>query len=105
MEQWGLVLKPKRTWDGSKEHIFKIRGITDAAYVACPDTRMSVSGMATFLEDAPIECKSNMQKCVTLSVTEAEIVAATSCVQSMLFEYQLEREVITVCSPYHTIPP
>jgi hypothetical protein len=54
---------------------------------------MSVSGTAVFLEGAPIECKSNMQKWVTLSVTEAEIVAATSCAQSMLFEFRLLRSI------------
>ena len=29
--------------------------------------------------------KSKMQDCVTLSVTEAELVAATNCVQDMIY--------------------
>ena len=33
--------------------------------------------------------KSQMQQCVTLSVTEAEYVAATSCVQDMLYVRKL----------------
>jgi hypothetical protein len=89
----GLLIKPKTTWDGSKNHVFTIEGGSDSTYASCPDTRMSVSGTAVFLEGAPIECKSNMQKWVTLSVTEAEIVAATSCAQSMLFEFRLLRSI------------
>ena len=33
----------------------------------------------------PTSMKSNMQLCVTLSVTEAELVAATQCAQDMLY--------------------
>jgi hypothetical protein len=89
----GLLIKPRATWNGSKNHVFTIEGGSDSTYASCPDTRMSVSGTAVFLEGAPIECKSNMQKWVTLSVTEAEIVAATSCAQSMLFEFRLLRSI------------
>ena len=50
-----------------------------------PETRRSVSGYATFLNGAPVTAKSKMQDCVTLSVTEAELVAATNCVQDMIY--------------------
>jgi hypothetical protein len=89
----GLLIKPKMAWDGCKNHVFEIGGSSDSTYASCPDTRISVSGTATFVEGAPIECKSNMQKWVPLSVTEAEIVAATSCTQSMLFEFCLLRSI------------
>ena len=50
-----------------------------------PDTRKSVSGYTGYLEGAPFIQKSRMQAYVTLSVTEAECVAAVQCVQEMLF--------------------
>ena len=40
--------------------------------------------MERILNDAPFVRKSKMQRFVTLSVTEAECVAATSCMQDMM---------------------
>jgi hypothetical protein len=48
-------------------------------------TRKSVSGYANFLNGALVTAKSKMQECVPLSVTEAESVAATNCIQDMLY--------------------
>jgi hypothetical protein len=48
-------------------------------------TRKSVSGYTTFLNGALVTAKSKMQECVTLSVTEAELVAVTNCIQDMLY--------------------
>ena len=82
----GLVLAPKRTWDGKdKSFKFIISGKSDSDYATNPETRHSVSGWSTFLEGAVVTTKSRMQKCVTLSVTEAELVAATECAQDMIF--------------------
>ena len=82
----GWLLKPTRVWDGrDKSHKFKVHGYSDSDYAKDPETRRSVSGFATFLEDAPVTANSNMQNCVTLSVTEAELVAAIMCVQDMLY--------------------
>jgi hypothetical protein len=41
--------------------------------------------MLHFLNGALITAKSKMQECVTLSVTEAELAAATNCIQNMLY--------------------
>ena len=82
----GLKLNPTGKWDGKdKNYKFKITGKSDSDYAKDPDTRRSVSGWAAFLNDAPYTRKSRMQKFVTLSVTEAECVAATECVQDMLY--------------------
>jgi hypothetical protein len=89
----GLVLKPGVKWDGDREREFVITGRSDANYASCPDTRRSVSGYSVFLFDAPTENKCNMQNWVVLSVTEAELVSATSCAQSMLFHYRLLRSL------------
>ena len=54
----------------------QIHGMSDSDYANDPETRRSVSGYATFLNDAPVTAKSKMQDCVTLSVTEDELMAA-----------------------------
>ena len=81
----GLMLKPNKKWNGSKDFEFEITGDSDSNFATCPETRRSVSGWSAKLNGAPYTRKSKMQKFVTLSVTEAECVAATSCVQDMLF--------------------
>jgi hypothetical protein len=49
------------------------------------DDGPSVSGFAVFLEDAPITEKRNIQRCTSLSITEAELVSGSQCAQEMLF--------------------
>ena len=46
---------------------------------------ISVTGYATFLEGCVINTKSRMQPITALSVTEAELVAATECAQDLLY--------------------
>ena len=45
----------------------------------------SVMGYAAFLKGVPIMQKSGMQKCVTLLVTKAEMMATVTCIQDMVF--------------------
>jgi hypothetical protein len=85
MPEQGLELKPSRKWDGNRDFQFVISGASDANFATDPSTRKSVSGYAVFLEDAPVSMKSGQQRSVTLSVTEAELVAATQCAQDMLY--------------------
>jgi len=66
-----------------------ISGRSDSYHVKCPDTRKSVNGYTAFLCSAPFKCRSVMQNVVSLSVTEAEEIAATECVQDMLFAMHL----------------
>jgi hypothetical protein len=81
----GLLLKPIRKWDGNLSYELVITGRPDSDYAKDTDTRGSVSGTSTFLNGSPIHTLSNTQKSETLSVTEAELVAATQCVQDMPF--------------------
>jgi hypothetical protein len=82
----GLVLKPKRKWDGKDKNFeFEISGMADAEYAKDTESRRSVSGYCTFLEGAVVSAKSKQQRCVTLSTTEAEMMAMTDCVQDMMF--------------------
>jgi hypothetical protein len=80
----GLTLRPDAKWDGNRDFEFTIEGFSDANYAAHVEGRRSVTGYAVFLNGAPIREKSRMQNCVTLSVTEAELVAATECTQDMI---------------------
>ena len=81
----GLLLKPWGKWDGGAEYKFTIFGVADSNFATCPDTRKSVSGWSAYLNGAPYTRKSKTQPIVTLSVTEAECLAATSCIQDMLY--------------------
>ena len=82
-------MKPTGTWDGNPNFEFEIRGISDSDYAKDPETRRSVGGRFVYLQDAPIVTVSRMQGCVTLSVTEAELVEATNCAQDMLFAMRI----------------
>jgi hypothetical protein len=73
-------------WDPKdRDFEFEISGKSDSDFAKDPETRRSVSGLAAFLNEAPYVRKSKMQKFVTLSVTEAECVSGTSCIQDMLY--------------------
>jgi hypothetical protein len=81
----GLLLRPDAKWNGDANFEFVVSGRSDSDYAKDPDRRRSVSGYSTFLCGAPVTMKSRMQGCVTLSVTEAELVSGTQCAQDMLF--------------------
>jgi hypothetical protein len=85
-KEYGLVLKPMGKWDGSTDsEKIVITGVSDSDYAKHIETRRSMSGYSVFVNRAPVAMKSKMQELVTLSVTEAELVAATHCAQEMLY--------------------
>jgi hypothetical protein len=86
----GLTLKPTGKWDGiDKNYEFRIRGKSDADYAKDPDNRKSISGTTTFLEDTPVAMRCGQQNNVTLSTSEAELMAAVQCAQDMLYVYRI----------------
>jgi hypothetical protein len=86
----GLVLKPSGNWDGKDRNFkFVIRGRSDSNYATDPESRRSVTGTVVYLNDSPIVFGSVTQKHVTLSVTEAELAAAVSLVQDMMYVYRV----------------
>ena len=89
----GLVLAPYTVWDGGKlfseTFAFRIHGRSDSDYAANTDDRRSISGGRVFLNGAPATFKSATQKCVTLSVTEAEGGAGVLIAQDMLYVYRI----------------
>jgi hypothetical protein len=82
-----LLTKPQASWNGelNEDNYFEITGVLDSDFAKDMQSRKSVSGYATFLNVALVTAKSKMQECVTLSVKEAELVAATNCIQDMLY--------------------
>ena len=89
----GLKLKPSSVWDGNKNYKFNIHGRSDSDYAIRVEERKSVTGYSTYLNDAPIFNKSKTQNSVTLSVSEAELIAAVECAQTMLFVRQILNSV------------
>jgi hypothetical protein len=89
----GLLWKLIGEWDGNPSFEFVITGRSDSDYAKDTDTRRSVSGTSTFLNGSPIHTRGNTQKSVTLSVTEAELVAATQCAQDMLFAMRVVKSM------------
>ena len=81
----GITLTPNEVWNGSADKIFKISGRADSDYAKDIEMRRSVNGWVVFLCGAVVNAKSKMMSVVALSVTEAELSAAVSCVQDMLF--------------------
>ena len=61
----------------------EITGGSDSDFAKDPTTRKSIGGWYTALQGVPYTGKSEMQKFVTLSVTEAECISATNCVQDV----------------------
>jgi hypothetical protein len=90
----GLTLNPKGKWDGKFDDTeFVIGGYSDSDYAKDGESRRSVTGYCVFLNEAPVAMKSRMQDAVTLSVTEAELVAATQCIQEMMYVKKLIESV------------
>jgi hypothetical protein len=81
----GLMIKPTEFWDGDQKFEFIFSGRSDSDFSKDVISHKNVSGCSTFLYGAPLSTRSKMQDCVTLTVTEAELMAATQCAQVMLF--------------------
>ena len=80
----GLHLKPRMIANNPKTDYFIIKGRADSNYATNPERRKSVSGIEVTLNGALVVMRSVGQKIIALSVTEAELIAATMAVQEML---------------------
>jgi hypothetical protein len=72
------------------DFVFQMEGYSDSDYVKDPLQRRSVSRFCSFLEGYVLNTKSRMQPIVSLSVTEAELVAATECAQDLIYEKNIQ---------------
>jgi hypothetical protein len=89
----GILLQPNEHWDGNPEFEFTVSGKSDSYYAKDPDTRHSVSGGITYLCGAPASMHSAGHTIATLSVTEAELVAAGQVAQAILFVVRLMESI------------
>ena len=88
----GLKLQPSGIWDGNKSYKFNTCGHSDSDYAKQVEDQKSVTKYSTYLNDA-IFNKSKTQNSVTRSVSEAELIAAVECAQTMLFVRQILNSV------------
>ena len=64
--------------------LFEILGIFNAKFAAHINDRKRISRWSVYLNSAMVREKSRQQNCVTLSVIEAELIAACKCAQDMM---------------------
>jgi hypothetical protein len=57
----------------------QIASDTDSDFAKDPDTRKSLSGWCVFMDDNLVAWGCEVQRCISLSTTEAELVAAELC--------------------------
>ena len=84
----GLLIQPKGDWDGTRDYQFEVMGKSDSEY-SKDESRKSVNGWSTFLNESPVSFRSWMMPIVALSVTKAELFAAILCVQDMMYIMRL----------------
>jgi len=91
----GKIFKPRRHCKPEDLATFEfvIEGYSDSDYAKDPIKRRSVSGYCSFLEGCVLNTKSRMQPITSLSVTEAELVAATECAQDLIFMKNLMESI------------
>jgi hypothetical protein len=68
-------------------------GATNALYADYKATRKSLQGYIFFLFGGPIDWKATLQRCVTKSTTEAELVAASSAGTELLWWWRLFKDI------------
>jgi hypothetical protein len=83
-KDYGLVLKPPRAIDETTIHAY-----ADASFSNDTVNQKSTTGHVIMLDKSPIFYRTEGQTIVTSSTTEAEYVAATSCVQDIVYYKQL----------------
>ena len=75
-------------------------GYTDSDYARDPDGHKSTSGHIIIFSRGAIAWQSRIQKCVSLSITEAEFITATESYKEILWTKRFLVELGVVCSHY-----
>ena len=88
-KNWGLKICPTIL----HKLIWKMIMWSDSDWGADKDNRLSVSGMALFVNGVLVAWRSKQQKAVALSSSEAELVAASEAVKEVLFVLQVLNSV------------
>ena len=71
----GLLLKKKAVWNGGRDFLFKVTGMSDSEY-AKDNSNKSVSGWSTFMNRAATSFRSKLMPIIALLVTGDELLAA-----------------------------
>ncbi|KAK3266567.1 hypothetical protein CYMTET_24810 [Cymbomonas tetramitiformis] len=72
---------------------------TDVDYAGCKVTRRSTSGIAVFLCGSLVIFSSMIQKCVSLSTTEAEIIAMSEGAREVKYVLNVLDSLVDICRP------
>ncbi|KAK3260902.1 hypothetical protein CYMTET_30164 [Cymbomonas tetramitiformis] len=72
---------------------------TDADYAGCKTTRRSTSGIAVYLCGSLLIFSSIMQRCVSLSTTEAEIIAMSEGAREIKYIINVLNDLVDICNP------
>ena len=81
-------------FDGNKEE--KLIGYSDSDFAGNVDNRRSVSGLLFMLCGSSISWASRLQRCVSLSTTEAEFIAACESTKEAVWLRSLLSEILGV---------
>jgi hypothetical protein len=87
-KDYGLVLKSPRAIDETTIHVY-----ADASFANDTVNQKSTTGFVIMLDESRIFYRTKRQTIVTSSTTKAEYVAATSCVQDIVYYKQLLHEL------------
>ena len=68
-------------------------GATDASYADHKATRKSSQGYIFFLFGGPVDWKATLQRCVTKSTTEVELIAASSAGTELIWWWRVFRDI------------
>ncbi|KAK3233923.1 hypothetical protein CYMTET_55803 [Cymbomonas tetramitiformis] len=71
----------------------------DADYAGCKTTRRSTSGIAVYLCGSLLIFSSIMQRCVSLSTTEAEIIAMSEGAREIKYIINVLNDLVDICNP------
>ena len=83
---YGLKMHPKKL---SEDGLFEIVFFSDSDWAGDKETRQSVTGFCIFIQGCPISWKSKGQKSVTLSSSEAELMALLDATIELKFIYEV----------------
>ncbi|KAK3234036.1 hypothetical protein CYMTET_55696 [Cymbomonas tetramitiformis] len=84
---------------GGVENGLPLSLYTDAGYAGCKMTRRSTSGIAACLCGSLVMFSSIIQKSVSMSTTEAEIIAMSEGGREVKYILNLLRDMVTVITP------
>jgi hypothetical protein len=85
-EGYGLKMHPDKL---SADGTFEIVLFSDSDWAGDKDTRISVTGFCLFVQGCPVSWKSKGQKSVTLSSSEAELMALSEATKEIRFVYEI----------------